>query len=267
MIMLNVVSSGAVVARFGAIFALICAIGFSAPVTAQVAADFSTEIQFNPAAESWARVKRIVTPRYPKEALANGTGAVVDITVSVAADGTVKDVQRVEAAPSDARFESATREVLKHWRFRIALSARCVPIETVGNVRLTFKVVDGKEEISLSHRSAPPSVLVDGGGEARPAPKLVALNYEQVRRSSRYPRAALEEGAQADVWILARVDPATGTVVETETAHVNSHPRFTEELFVSAGAQVMKILRFEPQPELKETITACIPIKYRLGDG
>jgi TonB family protein len=250
------------------IVALTCALALAMalPVTAQVAADFPMEIQFNPAAESWARVKRIVTPRYPKDALANGTGAVVDITVSVATDGTVKDVQRVEATPSDARFEGATRAVLKHWRFRIALTARCVPIETVGNVRLTFKVVDGKEEISLSHRTAPPPMLVDGSGEARPAPKLVALNFEEVQRGSRYPSEARREGAQADVWILAKVDPASGTIIETETAHVNSHPRFTEEFFLSVGAETMKALRFEPQPQLKDTVTACLPMAYRLRD-
>jgi TonB family protein len=262
--MLNFFSIDAVVARFGAISVLMCAIGFSTPVTAQVAADFPTEIQFNPAAESWVRVKRIITPRYPKDALANGTGAVVDITVSVATDGSVKAVQRVEATPSDARFESATREVLEYWRFRTALSARCVPIETVGNARLTFKVVDGKEEISLSHRTDVQPAPPDDKGVVRPPLTLVALNYEELQRKVFYASAARRAGVQADVWVLAKVDPATRLVLETATAHQETFPRFNEELFPKVEARTLKALRFEPQPELKETITACIPISYRL---
>jgi TonB family protein len=201
--MSNFYSLRARTARLGGIAVLVYAMGIAPPAAGQVAGEFPLEIQFNPAVESWARVKRIVTPRYPKDSLKSGTGAVVDITVLVATDGRVKDVQRVEASPSDARFESATREVLKHWKFRIKLSERCVPIETVGNVRLTFKVVDGKEEISLSHLMATEPMPAGDQKEARPLPKLTALNYAEVQRGSKYPLQARKEGAQADVWVLA----------------------------------------------------------------
>jgi TonB family protein len=262
--MLNFYSMRATTARLGGIAVLMYALGIATSAAGQAAGEFPLEIQFNPAAESWARVKRIVTPRYPQDALKSGTGAVVDITVSVATDGTVKDVQRVEATPPDARFESATREVLKHWKFRIKLSERCIPIETVGNVRLTFKVVDGKEEISLSHRKAAESMRTGDQTEARPLPKLNALNYEEIQRRSQYPLEARKAGAEADVWILAKVDPSKGTVIETETAHVVTHPRFNEDFFLYAGARLMNALRFEPEPELKDTIIACIPMAYRL---
>jgi hypothetical protein len=47
---------------------------------------------------------------------------------------------------------------------------------------------------------------------------------------------------------------------------VTSHPRFTEDLFLNASAHTMKAVRFEPQPELKDTVIACIPMAYRLRD-
>lgn len=245
-----------------AVFAL--TIGFAPLAGAQAAGDFPTEILFNPAEESWARVTRIVPPAYPKDALQSGTGAVVDINVVVGTDGLVKDVQRVEATPPDPRFENATRDVLKFWQFRNAMSARCQPIETVGNVRLTFNVVDGKEEITLSHRAAPQSTQTSAQTEARPRPKLVALNYTEIQRDARYPPTARRAGAQADVWVRAKIDPPTGSIIETETVHVVSYPAHNENAFKEISAFAIRDLKFAPMPEHKPAVTACVPMRYRL---
>jgi hypothetical protein len=72
--MLNFYSLRATTARLGGIAVLVYAMGIATPAAGQVAGEFPLEIQFNPAVESWARVKRIVTPRYPKDALKNKWG-------------------------------------------------------------------------------------------------------------------------------------------------------------------------------------------------
>lgn len=264
--MLKFIAVRPTAARASAITVLICATGLVAPAVGQVPSDFPKEILFNAAEESWARVTLIVPPEYPKDALANGIGSVVDITVVVGLDGLIKEVQRVEATPNDPRFVDATREVLKFWRFRNAISMRCEPIETVGDVRLTFSVVNGKEHISLSHRAAPANADPRKQTLQRTPPPLVSLNYAELAKEARYPEKARREGVQADVWVRVTIDPPSGTVVESESAHVVSYPRRNENTFRAVSAFTMKSLKFVPVPQRKDPVTACVPVRYRLSN-
>jgi TonB family protein len=231
---------------------------------AQVSANFPTDILFNPAEESWARVTRIVPPAYPQEALKNGTGAVVDITVLIGDDGLVKEVRRIEATPPDPRFENATREVLKFWAFRQPMTARCQPVEIVGDVRLTFSVVDGKEEIALSHRAQPKGVPQSPPTSEQVNSRPMPMNYQEVRQGVRYPMDARRAGRQADVWVRAEFARASGAVTDAEATSVTTIPAGDERAFRQTAVEAIKKLKLEPKPDLPGNVVACVPVRFRL---
>jgi TonB family protein len=251
-------------ASIGAMATLWFLASFAPFANAQVSANFPTEILFNPAEESWARVTRIVPPAYPKEALKNGTGAVVDITVLVGEDGLVKEVRRVVATPPDPQFENATREVLKFWGFRQPLTSRCQPVEIVGDVRLTFSVVDGKEEIALSHRALPQGGPQGPSTKDRADPSLVPTNYKEAIRDIRYPPAARRAGVQADVWARATFSRASGLVTEAEATYVATFPAGDDKAFRQTAVEAVKKLKLEPKPDLPGDLVACVPLTFRL---
>lgn len=83
-------------------------------------------------------VERMPPPRYPKEAAQAGVTGEVILIVSVAADGSVTDVE-VERARPDGVFDAGTVEAARQWKFTPAMEdGKAVP----GRVRVpvTFEL-------------------------------------------------------------------------------------------------------------------------------
>jgi TonB family protein len=220
--------------------------------------DAVPEMQFEADQQSWARVTRVVPPKYPKEALEKSIGATVDIEVLIGEDGYVKEVRSLESSPKNVQFEDATRDVLKYWTFGVMLSARCEPIETVGTARLDFAVNDGKENVSLSHRKLPERPPVTK------SPRLVSVNWDEVKRNVVYPSSARRAGASANVWVVATIDPSLGKVTAVEISAVRSNPRIYESAFLEAARGAVKDLEYQPILDYAKPIKMCIPFTFRL---
>lgn len=221
--------------------------------------DAAPEMQFEGDQQSWARVTRIVPPKYPKDALEKSIGAKVDIEVLIGEDGYVKEVRSIESTPKNTRFEEATRDVLKFWTFGVKLSMRCQPVETVGSARLEFSVKDGKEEISLSHRKQPVNVSTLGGR------RLVSINYKDMASNVGYPELARRAGAMADVWIVAVVDPPSGKVTSVEVSAIKSNKaKPYESSFAQFAADAVKTLKFQPMADYSQPIKMCVPLSFRI---
>jgi TonB family protein len=221
--------------------------------------DAASEMQFEGDQQSWARVTRIVTPRYPKEALEKNIGGTVDVEVLIGEDGYMKEVRSLESTPKNVQFEDATQDVLKLWTFGIKLSMRCQPVETVGSARLEFSVKDGKEQISLSHRKQ----VVNA-----PAPvgrRLVSINYKDVASNVEYPQLARRVGAMADVWVVAVVDPPSGKVTSAEVSAIKSNnAKSYERFFAQSAEDAVKELKYQPMADFSRPIKICVPFKFRL---
>jgi outer membrane biosynthesis protein TonB len=221
--------------------------------------DAVPEMQFEGDQQSWARVTRIVPPKYPKEALEKSIGATVDIEVLIGEDGYMKEVRSLGSVPKNVQFEEATRDVLKLWTFGIKLSMRCQPVETVGSARLEFSVKDGKEEISLSHRKQVVNVPSPVGR------RLVSINYKDVASNVEYPQVARRVGAMADVWIVAVVDPPSGKVTSAEVSAIKSNNAKSYERFFARSAEdAVKELKYQPIADYSQPIKICVPLRFRL---
>jgi uncharacterized protein len=81
-------------------------------------------------------------PAYPRQLLNEGRQGYVLFEFYVAKDGTVRDVNVVDALPRDA-FESTVREVVATWRFKPALR-NGQPFGTWAATYMNFRITDGK---------------------------------------------------------------------------------------------------------------------------
>jgi TonB family protein len=221
--------------------------------------DSAEEIFFNTDPKSWARVKRIVPPKYPEDAVKNGIGGTVDIEVLIDQIGAVKEIRSIKSTPNNPQFEEATRQVLQHWLFNVSRTNRCVPFETVGEARLNFVVKNGGGEISLTHRP-----YTSPSFEALQAP-IKMLNHAEVKNmiNDFFPRSARRYGAQANLYALLTVDAKTGETLNVEVTHVIT-PKGFEESFAKAADAGLRKVKYPLFPGRSESWKTCIDISYRL---
>lgn len=209
--------------------------------------------------QSWARVTRVVEPKYPEAALKEGRGAVVDLEVLVDVLGGVKTVRSISSMPRSPDFEAAVQEILKTWLFSVAKTDRCVPVETVGNVSITFEVRDGKGVVSLTHRKLPPPT----GAKVLFGPRIKNRKEVSEDMQQSYPRSARRAGVQAQVYTLLTVEPATGQVQDIEVTHVITHPDFVRD-FTEAARQGMKRTVYTAAEGRTKPWKMCTVAAYRL---
>jgi TonB family protein len=221
------------------------------------------EVFYDSDPKSWARVKRMVTPKYPADALKNGVGGVVDLEVFIDRIGGVKDVRTMTSTPNNPQFEQAINDVIKYWRFGVPQSNRCVPTDSVGEVSLTFEVKAGEGVISLSHRSGKQYAASD----ILPAPKFLDAKRVANIFAADYPRAARRAGATAQVYALLTINSASGKATNAEVTHIITADGF-ESLFKEAAEPALMTIRHPPfHPKSSEQSgdwTKCVVISYRL---
>ena len=217
-------------------------------------------VVFDSDPKSWARVKRIVPPTYPSEALEQGVGGIVDVDVLIGVLGYATKIRSINSTPRNQAFEEATRAVVKSWLFNVPQTSRCVPYETVGNARLTFAVVNGAPEIVLSHRASP--VIVP---PKQPVGTPRWLNADEVRKSVQYPFRARRSGAQGYVNAMMSVSAENGELLDVEVTHVLAPNAFKQE-FSEEVLSALKKAKFEAVPGRKQVLKYCVPFVFRLRD-
>lgn len=237
---------------------------------AQAESAVAPPLQYDSDPKSWGRVKRMVRPVYPAEALAAGVTNAVDIEVDVSRSGYVKSVRAIESNPKNAVFEEAVRAVISDWEFVVPMSARCEPLETVANAKLEFAVEGGKEVQRLTHR-APPQVA-SSSADAPPFAKLEQINSAETLKMLRYPSAAVRGRVMTDVYGIVTVDLRSGLVVDAEVVEVvtNTKPNARVfRLFADTVTTLMRAAKFKPNEAAAEGSRKrmCLPYNFRIAAG
>jgi TonB family protein len=222
--------------------------------------DSAEEVFFSTDPKSWARVKRIVPPKYPEGAVKNAIGGTVDIEVLIDEIGAVKEIRSIKSIPNNLQFEEATRQVLKQWLFNDSRTNRCVPYETVGEARLSFEVKNGEGAIFLTHRPR-----IAPSFDAQHAP-IKMLNFAEVQDTIHafFPRSARREGAQANLYALLTIDAKTGETLNVEVTHVITSKGFDVK-FTKAAEVGLRKIKYQPFPGRSEPWKTCFEISYRLS--
>jgi outer membrane biosynthesis protein TonB len=225
------------------------------------AAETANDVFFESDPQSWARVRRMVEPKYPAAALKEGRGAVVDLEVLIDEIGAVKTVRSLTSTPSSPDFEAAIRNDLAGWLFHVASTDRCVPVETVGNVTVTFQVEQGKGKVSLTHRSLPKP---PSDAKVRMGPRIKNRKEVGEDMNQSYPYSARRGGVRAQVYVLLTVDPVTGQVKEIEVPHVITHPDYVQA-FAQAAREGMKRAVYTTVEGYTKPWKLCTVAKYELS--
>lgn len=80
-----------------------------------------------------------IEPSYPMAAARQGIEGWVELSFSIAADGSVTDVQVINAEPKRI-FDSAAKKALKRWKYSPKLEQGRAKVQTGMNVRLDFSM-------------------------------------------------------------------------------------------------------------------------------
>ncbi|MFQ5981999.1 MAG: TonB family protein, partial [Woeseiaceae bacterium] len=87
-----------------------------------------------------SRLKRTkyVPPKYPRSAQRRNTSGWVDVSFTVARDGSVHSIEIIESTPGET-FDEAATQAVSQWRFEPIIE-NGVPVEKRAAVRMMFSV-------------------------------------------------------------------------------------------------------------------------------
>lgn len=138
------------------------------------------------------RMLVLVAPTYPKEALAKGLTATVNVSGTVRTDGLLEGV-RIESTPPGEAFESAVMDVVPLWRLQPRIvTPGCGAEDTRGRVTIWFEIADGKQKVSYGTHpagsGAPAEIITDRA----PVRAVKPLYPRKLAQDPRAPKAILQ---------------------------------------------------------------------------
>ena len=168
------------------------------PALAAVSGDSPYGVPESP--DSQGKLKRIVRPDFPQAALARGAKATIDVEGVVDGTGYLRQVRYQPVSGDAADFVPALQAVVPAWEFNAPLGDDCLPSAQPVKARVEFEVDGGKPRIFVTQPST--------GGSKAPKPTYMI--------APAYPRAMEVRGAEANVFMRARIDD-TGHVVDVSS--------------------------------------------------
>lgn len=205
----------------------------------------------------WATPKKVVPPEYPAGELAKGATQAVDVTIRVDSAGKVESHAFSNSTPAAAPFEEAVAAVIRLWQFEIATDANCAPRANEGNVRVWFEIKDGNPSVSVSGKAS--------GSGSPPVAVAKSLNRKEAIGKIRYPVDARRGAAEADLYVVLRVNAASGSVETAQVSAIRSAKKLDNkaiELFTDA-LWPLRELKFEPTAVPNYRV--CVPVIFRLS--
>ena len=174
----------------------------------------------------------------------------------VSAAGYTQEIKSVTSEPRSTAFEEATRDAVAKWRFAPGLK-RCVPIDADATYRVFFEMVGGAERVRAA-QLVPKAQIPD------PSREMIAPNKNEMLRKMRYPVDARRAGGQGSVYLLLKVNTASGAIENVDIASVSSTKNGFESKFSDAAMEVARKFVFTPMPELKSPRGICVPFEFAL---
>jgi hypothetical protein len=203
-------------------------------------------------AENFGRLKRIVQPEYPPEAVSRGQAGVVDLVGVVRSDGFIKEFEFLPDKAESAIFVEALRPVVGDWIFVVPVGNDCQPSPKPITVRVSFEIDNGTPRIFVEHQ---PLRKTTG-----PTP----THYRPTKRiNPRYPYDMLTRGIMADVYARIVVN-RDGLVMEVSS---KAYPPRQDDLssFTTAAEKSLSKWEF---PKVEDGYAApwigCYTISFRI---
>ena len=212
---------------------------------------WGTELSARP-----ARPMIIVPPDYPKEALAKGIQATVDVNGTVTKDGFFAN-PRYSASVSDPSFEKEVHAVLKYWMFNAPIAdEECAPKDGEVGLRVWFEIADGKPKVSIS--MAPdthPNFVRDDGarGYVKPTNRVQPI----------YPVRAIKRNISGAIVVAVSKVGLDGKVQK-----VNFQNTRADETFYKASEHALRQWTYEvgPPESFRDRPWVCVEhtLRYKL---
>lgn len=215
---------------------------------AEIPPPASSEPAFKENAERTGRPSRIVPPEYPRQALRERRGGIVEASGYVSPFGVLEDARVTAVPPSDEAFAAAVRDVISDWLFYVPTDNSCMPDRALVTNRVEFTADDGEPHISVTRRV--PS--------RESKPHFKALH----RVNPGYPQSAVRNGVEATVYARINVDPEGKVSDVTEKAYSTSKSGVVHALEDEVRRTLLQ-WRFPP-PDTGKSWTGCYTINFRL---
>ncbi|HUQ28966.1 MAG TPA: hypothetical protein VM051_10250 [Usitatibacter sp.] len=202
----------------------------------------------------WGRLKRIVEPKYPPDALARRKSGVIEIDGTVSGTGVLRDPVFRAVTPDSESFLESIREVVPMWRFAPPLGMDCAPSGQVVTTRVAFEVEGDTPRIFVEHAKL----------RAPRQGDLVTVT----RKHPRYPSGRLRDGVQANVYARLDVDPA-GRVTEVKAkAFTSQEDEGTNlEPFEKEVVRALRLWTFKAADAGQAASRpACYEVNFRVRD-
>jgi hypothetical protein len=138
------------------------------------------------------RMLILVAPSYPKEELAKGNSAKVDVFGTIGTDGLLKNV-RIEANPAGEAFESVVMDVVPLWRLQPRIvPPGCGAADARGHVTIWFEIADGKPKVSYAARSPEGTPAPEIRTDRKPVHLVPPLYPKKLAEDPKTPKAILQ---------------------------------------------------------------------------
>jgi outer membrane biosynthesis protein TonB len=221
-----------------------------------VAASFVAAAQDAPAPyflddpAQWGRATLIVTPDYPKEALAGKVTGFVDVSGRINWRGAMEEIEYQPDKRESAVFARAVEQVIADWRFRNPLGNDCLPSATRVAARVWFELDGETPKISVTQQES----------EKRSAvPEYTPLQ----RVIPEYPWRMQRRGWQAVVFARIDID-AQGSVTQVTAKAFPREPRVDLSPFEDEAVEKLGQWKFPPLPAGRAPRAACYDMFFRL---
>lgn len=170
----------------------------------------------------------LVAPTFPREALAQGLTARIDVSGTVRTDGSL-DNPAIESGAGQEAFAAAVRAVVPLWRLQPRIDpSSCLATEGKARVSIWFDIANGQPKLSYGtarpEGATAPAIRID-----RKPDKMVAPLYPQ--------KLAMDPNAPKAILQVAYVGVAEDGTVTGVTVAPMFHYREFEPLLAAAIRQ------------------------------
>ena len=195
--------------------------------------------------EEYAPAK-MIRPRYPKDALRNGTAGAVSVRAVVASEGKIKDLTVVSGS---GEFSENAVAAIRKWHFRpVAVQGRFVETSYLVHVRFNPLLKEANSDIELESPKA--SQLLD----ASPAQPGLVHPKATYAPEPEFSEEARKAGIGGTVRIAMLVD--TDGHPETVTLLCGAEPSLNAK-----AVETAKLWRFEPATRDGKPVRAEVEIE------
>ena len=134
----------------------------------------------------------LVAPSFPREALAQGLTARIDVTGTVRTDGSLDD-PAIESGAGNEAFAAAVKAVVPLWRLQPRIDpASCLAADARARVSIWFDIANGQPKVSYGTARPQGAKAPDIRTDRKPARMVAPLYPQKLAMDPNAPKAILQ---------------------------------------------------------------------------